>query len=272
MYAIVEIAGQQVKVAKDQKVFVNRLPVEEGKKVSFDNVLLIGDGDNITIGAPAIDGAQIGAKVVKHLKGDKVIVFKKKRRKGFRKKNGHRQYLSEIIIESIVASGATPAKKEEAKAKPEKPKKETKPAATKVEPKKDTASAATKAKVDKVKAVAKPETKKTTSTKKEVEVSENLVTRAEHRADEAHIEINIDKVLHSIGTALKTDADDLKLINGIGPVYEEKLNELGIYTFEQISKLKAADRDALSAIDGITREKIEADEWVKQAKELLKNK
>ena len=129
MYAIVEIAGQQVKVAKDQKVFVNRLPVEEGKKVSFDNVLLIGDGDNITIGAPAINGAQIGAKVVKHLKGDKVIVFKKKRRKGFRKKNGHRQYLSEIVIESIVASGATPAKKEEAKKA--KPKKETKAAAPK---------------------------------------------------------------------------------------------------------------------------------------------
>jgi large subunit ribosomal protein L21 len=133
MYAIVEIAGQQVKVAKDQKVFVNRLPVEEGKKVSFDNVLLIGDGDKITIGAPAIDGAQIGAKVVKHLKGDKVIVFKKKRRKGFRKKNGHRQYLSEIVIESIVASGATPAKKEEAK---------------KAEPKKETKAAAPKAKAE----------------------------------------------------------------------------------------------------------------------------
>jgi len=140
MYAIVEIAGQQIKVAKDQKVFVHRLPIEEGKKVSFDNVLLIGDGDNITIGAPAIDGAQIGAKVVKHLKGDKVIVFKKKRRKGFRKKNGHRQYLSEIVIESIVASGATPAKKEEptakpAKAKAEKPKKETKAAAPKAKAK-----------------------------------------------------------------------------------------------------------------------------------------
>src|SRR5690606_7120436 len=97
-------------------------------------------GDNITIGAPAIDGAQIGAKVVKHLKGDKVIVFKKKRRKGFRKKNGHRQYLSEIVIESIVASGATPAKKEEPKAKPakakaEKPKKETKAAAPKAKAK-----------------------------------------------------------------------------------------------------------------------------------------
>ncbi|SRX52367.1 50S ribosomal protein L21 [Aequorivita sp. CIP111184] len=248
MYAIVEIAGQQVKVAKDQKVFVNRLPVEEGKTVSFDNVLLIGDGDNITIGAPAIDGAQIGAKVVKHLKGDKVIVFKKKRRKGFRKKNGHRQYLSEIIIESIVASGATPAKKEEAK-KAE-PKKETKPAA-KVETKK-----------------AEPKAK----AKKEVEVSENLVTRAEHRAEDANIEMNIDKVLHSIGTASKADADDLKLINGIGPAYETRLNEVGIYTWEQISKLKAADREELSAIDGITRDKIESEEWVKQAKELLKNK
>lgn len=138
MYAIVEIAGQQIKVAKDQKVFVHRLPVEEGKKVSFDNVLLIGDEGNITIGAPAINGAQVGAKVVKHLKGDKVIVFKKKRRKGYRKKNGHRQHLSEIIIESIVASGATPAKKE--KAKKAEPKKEIKAVApkAKAEPKKKT--------------------------------------------------------------------------------------------------------------------------------------
>ncbi len=112
MYAIVEIAGHQFKVEKDQKVFVNRLQTEEGKKVAFDNVLLIGDGDNVTVGAPAIDGAQVGAKVVKHLKGDKVIVFKKKRRKGYRVKNGHRQSLTEIVIESIVASGAKKAKKE----------------------------------------------------------------------------------------------------------------------------------------------------------------
>jgi large subunit ribosomal protein L21 len=152
MYAIVEIAGQQIKVAKDQKVFVNRLPVEEGKNVSFDNVLLIGDGDKVTIGAPAIDGAQIGAKVVKHLKGDKVIVFKKKRRKGYQKKNGHRQALSQIIIESIVASGAkkaAPMKAEKAVPKAE-PKKETKAsapkaAAAKAEPKKETKTAAPKA-------------------------------------------------------------------------------------------------------------------------------
>ena len=128
MYAIVEIAGQQFKVAKDQKVYVHRLQEEEGKKVIFDNVLLLEDGKNITVGAPAIDGAAVEAKVIKHLKGDKVIVFKKKRRKGYRKKNGHRQYLTELVIESIVASGA---KKVEKKAAPKKaePKKEVAPKA-----------------------------------------------------------------------------------------------------------------------------------------------
>ncbi|KAB1068316.1 50S ribosomal protein L21 [Tamlana haliotis] len=126
MYAIVEIAGQQFKVEKDQKVFVNRLQTEEGKEVSFDNVLLVGDGDNVTVGAPAIDGAQVGAKVLKHLKGDKVIVFKKKRRKGYRVKNGHRQSLTEIVIESIATSGAKKAAKVEKKATPAKKAKATK--------------------------------------------------------------------------------------------------------------------------------------------------
>ena len=116
MYAIVEMAGQQFKVAKDQKVYVHRLQEEEGKKVVFDKVLLLEDGGNVTIGAPVINGAAVEAKVVKHLKGDKVIVFKKKRRKGYKKKNGHRQYLTEIVVEGIVAKGAkkaAPAKKAE---------------------------------------------------------------------------------------------------------------------------------------------------------------
>ena len=128
MYAVVEIAGHQFKVEKDQKVFVNRLATEEGKKVAFDNVLLIGDDNNVTVGAPAIDGAQVSAKVLKHLKGDKVIVFKKKRRKGYRVKNGHRQALTEIVIEGITASGAKKAapKKE---TKTETPKAEAKPVA-----------------------------------------------------------------------------------------------------------------------------------------------
>ncbi|AXT57003.1 50S ribosomal protein L21 [Aquimarina sp. MMG015] len=136
MYAIVEIAGQQFKVAKDQKVFVHRLAGEEGDKVSFDKVLLTADGDKVTLGAPAIDGAQVGAKITRHLRGDKVIVFKKKRRKGYRVKNGHRQSLTEIVIESIVASGAKKAapKKEAKKAAPKTEKKvEAKVAAPKKE-------------------------------------------------------------------------------------------------------------------------------------------
>ncbi|WP_029033995.1 50S ribosomal protein L21 [Salinimicrobium terrae] len=121
MYAIVEIAGQQFKVAKDQKVFVHRLAGEEGDSVSFDKILLTGDGDNITLGAPAIEGALVDAKITRHLKGDKVIVFKKKRRKGYRVKNGHRQSLTEISIEGISVNGkkATSAKKEESKSNKE---------------------------------------------------------------------------------------------------------------------------------------------------------
>ena len=101
MFAIVEIAGQQFKVAKDQKVFVHRLAAEEGASVSFDNVLMLSEGDKVTVGAPAIDGAQVGAKIIKHLKGDKVIVFKKKRRKGYRVKNGHRQSLTQIVLKVL---------------------------------------------------------------------------------------------------------------------------------------------------------------------------
>jgi large subunit ribosomal protein L21 len=113
MYAIVEMAGQQFKVAKDQKVFVHRLEGNEGDSVTFEKVLLLDNG-TITIGAPAIDGAAVVAKILGHQKGDKVIVFKKKRRKGFRKKNGHRQSFTQILIESIVETGFK-AKKEEAK-------------------------------------------------------------------------------------------------------------------------------------------------------------
>ncbi len=109
MYAIVEIAGQQFKVSKDLKVYVHRLTNEEGSKVSFEKVLLLDDNGAITLGAPAIEGASVEAKVLQHLKGDKVIIFKKKRRKGYKKRNGHRQYLTQIVIEGITATGAKKA-------------------------------------------------------------------------------------------------------------------------------------------------------------------
>ena len=134
MYAIVEISGRQFKVEKKQKLFVNRLDAQEGKKVSFDNVLMVNDGTKFSVGTPNVSGAQVDAKVLKHLKSDKVIVFKKKRRKGYKVRNGHRQAITEIEISDIltgVSKKAAPAKKEAKKAAPAK--KEAKKATPKKE-------------------------------------------------------------------------------------------------------------------------------------------
>jgi len=103
MYAIVEIAGQQFKVEKDQKIFVNRLKTEEGGEVEFAKVLLLDKDGEIVVGAPTIEGAKVSATVISHLRADKIKVFKKKRRKGYRKLNGHRQNLSQIQIQEILA-------------------------------------------------------------------------------------------------------------------------------------------------------------------------
>ncbi len=105
MYAIVDIAGQQFKVTKAQKLKVHRLEAEEGKHVELDNVLLVSDGKTVTVGTPKVDGFRIAAKVLRHSKGDKVLVFKKKRRKGYQKLNGHRQQLTELWIEAILGKG-----------------------------------------------------------------------------------------------------------------------------------------------------------------------
>jgi len=138
MYAIVDIAGQQFKVEKDQKLFVHRLEVEEGKKVSFDKVLLIDTGNKVSVGNPVVKGASVDAKVISHMKGDKVLVFKKKRRKGYQKLNGHRQYMTQIQIEAISEKGATAKKEAPAAKKEEAPAAKTtakKPAASKAAPK-----------------------------------------------------------------------------------------------------------------------------------------
>ena len=105
MYAIVEIAGQQFKVQAPQKLKVHRLELEEGKHVELGNVLMVSDGTKTSIGTPLVDGFRIAAKVLVHSKADKVIVGKKKRRKGYQKVNGHRQYLTELWVEAILAKG-----------------------------------------------------------------------------------------------------------------------------------------------------------------------
>jgi len=159
MYAIVEIAGQQFKVAQDQQLYVHRLENKEGESVTFEKVLLIDNNGKVNVGAPVIQGASVTAKVIEHLKGDKVTVFKKKRRKGYKVKKGHRQYLTSLVIEKIAEKGgakkaaAKPAAKEEAKEeKPAAKKAAAKPASEKKAPaKKPATKKAAAEKVDKKK-------------------------------------------------------------------------------------------------------------------------
>lgn len=101
MYAIVDIAGQQLKIEKGKKIYVHRLNAEEGSQIEISKVMIADDNGKVTIGKPYIEGAKITAKVLKHVKGDKVLVFKKKRRNGYQKLNGHRQQFSQIEIEQI---------------------------------------------------------------------------------------------------------------------------------------------------------------------------
>ncbi|NOS55654.1 MAG: 50S ribosomal protein L21 [Cyclobacteriaceae bacterium] len=101
MYAIVDIAGKQFKVAKDQYIYAPKMEGEAGTAVSFDKVLLTDNGGSIEVGAPTVKGVKVSGKILEHVKGDKVIVFKKKRRKGYAKRNGHREQFTKVQIEAI---------------------------------------------------------------------------------------------------------------------------------------------------------------------------
>ncbi|HHT35452.1 MAG: 50S ribosomal protein L21 [Proteiniphilum sp.] len=103
MYVIVDIQGQQFKVEQDQKLFVHRINADQGAEVEFEKVMLVDNDGAITVGAPLVEGAKVVVEILSHVKGDKVLVFKKKRRKGYRKLNGHRQQFSEVVVKSIVA-------------------------------------------------------------------------------------------------------------------------------------------------------------------------
>lgn len=101
MYAIVDIAGKQFKVEKDQSIFAPRLEGEEGTSVTFNKVLLVDNDGKVKVGSPTVKGSKVSGKILEHIKGDKVIVFHKKRRKGYRKKNGHRQQFTKVLVENI---------------------------------------------------------------------------------------------------------------------------------------------------------------------------
>lgn len=169
MFAVIETGGKQYRVSPEDVIRVERLPVEAGAALELPEVLAMGEGDNVTLGKPRVDGARVAATVIEHVRGDKIIVFRKNRRKNYRRKQGHRQDLTLIRIDEILAAGqkrskaAKPAAKKEAKpaakkaksaAKEEKPAADAKPAAAKKPAKKPAAksAAAKEAKADKPKA------------------------------------------------------------------------------------------------------------------------
>ncbi len=191
MFVIVEIAGLQYKVEQNQQLYVNRLKGEAGDSVSFDRVLLSHNG-SVSVGAPVIDGLAVAAKIVEHVKGDKVIVFKKKRRKGYKVKNGHRQQMTLIEIVSI-GEGSQKSSKQESKAKEEK-KSEPKPA--KVSDKK---------------------------------------------------------------------ADDLTIVEGIGPKVKEIFNNEGILTFTDLASKTAEELKNILTPHGGRYASMTPDTWPKQA-------
>lgn len=209
MYAVIRTGGKQYKVAEDEIIYVEKLAGEKGESVQFNDVLMVGGTDSPKIGTPLVDGASVAGEVIEQTRGDKVIVFKKNRRQGYRRKKGHRQLLTCVRITGIGTDGKAPAKKAAAK----------KPAA-----KKDDAPAADEAKA------AAPKAK-----------------------------------------AADAGADDLSRISGVGPVLVKKLSDLGYTSLQQIADMtpeQVAEVDEALSFKG----RIEREEWIEQAKELIAGK
>ena len=216
MYAVIKTGGKQYRVAVEDKITVERLAGEAGDIIQLNEVLMVTDGDNVEVGTPLIEGASVAAELVEQARGKKIIIFKKKRRKGYRRRNGHRQDLTVLKITEILTGGKKPAKKAATKAAA-KPKAEAKPAAKK--------PAAKKQALPEGALFAKPD----------------------------------------------GDADDLKVISGVGPVLEKKLNDLGIYTYAQVA---AFTKDDIENVDNALsfKGRIERDDWLAQAKKLAEGK
>lgn len=255
MYAIINIAGQQMKVEKDQHLYINRVAGKEGDNIRFDEVLLVENDGKIDVGLPAVSGAAVTATVVEHLKGDKVIIFKKKRRKGYQKRTGHRQLLTKISITGIEIGG----KKQEDKAEVKKETKAEVSTAAKSEdkPKAETKPVAeTKAKGEEK---SKVETKPATETKPKAEekpkVEAKPVAEEKPKAEAKPEKESGEKA-----------ADDLTTVEGIGPKISEVLHKEGITTFAGLAKTKVERLKEILEAAGPAYVSHAPDTWPEQAK------
>ncbi len=244
MYAVIKTGGKQYRVAENDTLDIERVAGETGDIIEFKNVLMVASDKGVEIGAPLVEGATVAAELVEQFRGKKIIVFKKKRRKNYRRKNGHRQLLSKISITEILTGGKKPSKKAAAK---KEAKKDEKPAKAEKKPAKKGAAKAEEKSIEKAPAKKAP-AKKAPAKKAAAKPAEG-----------------------ALFTAPAGDADDLKKISGVGPALEKKLNALGITTYAQIAAFKKADIDKVD--DALSfKGRIERDDWVAQAKELAKGK
>ena len=246
MFAVIKTGGKQYKVAADDVLKVEKLAGEAGDTVTFDEVLMVGNGADVTIGTPVVEGALVAAEFVETAKEKTVIIFKKRRRQNSRRRNGHRQLLTTVKITEILTGGAKPKAKAKAAPKAEaapaaEAKAEKKAPAKKAEA---TAEAAPEAKAEK-KAPAKKAEPKAEAKKTE--------TKAEPKAEAVEVK------------------DDVKLIGGVGPALEKKLAALGITSLKQIAEFSAED---IARVDEELsfKGRIEREDWIGQAKDLLAGK
>lgn len=236
MFAVIKTGGKQYKVAADDVLKIEKLEGEAGEIVTFEDVLMVGDGADVTIGAPLVDGAVVAAEFVETKKQRTVIIFKKNRRHKYRRRNGHRQLLTTVRITEILTGGKKPATKpaKKAAAKPD----------TKTEAKKAEKPAAKPA----AKAEAKPAAKKPAAAAKSAA-----------------------KAKPAAKAEVSGFTDDVKLISGVGPALEKKLADAGVTSLEQIAKFTAKE---IARVDEVLsfKGRIEREEWVQQAKDLIAGK
>ncbi|MFP4536758.1 MAG: 50S ribosomal protein L21 [Dichotomicrobium sp.] len=241
MYAVIRTGGKQYRVAPDQEVQIEKIDAAEGERIEFDDVLMIGkDGGDVQVGSPRVDGARVSAEVLEQGRGDKIVVFKKKRRKNYRRKNGHRQHLTTIRVLEVLGAGDKAEKK---------PGEST---GKKAEPGEGMGAAAakgTKAKAESGKSGAK-------SAKAE---SDKGKSKASAKAKAAGFE-KLD--------APQGEADDLKKLPGVGPKLAEKLNDYGIFHFHQLAAMSESDVEEMdSALE--LKGRASRDDWVGQARQML---
>lgn len=244
MFAVIKTGGKQYKVATNDEIVIEKIDGDAGDEHTFGEVLMLGDGDKVTVGEPTVKGAAVTGEVVETRKGEKVLIVKKRRRSTYRRKKGHRQIETVIKITAILPDGVKA-----------------------VAPKKKVA------KTETVEAVAIEEAPKKAAPKAKAEPKTEEKPKTEAKPKAAPKAKAADKPEVDARGRLKAPqgkADDLKQIKGVGPVLEKKLNEAGIFHYWQVAALNAKQIEELEN-DMSFPGRVERDDWVAQAKELAKN-